>query len=375
MSPVAILVRWLAGAAAVCGSMHAVSGATGVTLTQGGKAVQAPQGTNGIAFLGTRVTIRSDQFGTAQSYQLDGLPPGLKASAQGVVTGIPTASGEFPVSVTGFQFSNGGGFASFGDYTVVIVDGVPVVTPPQVDAPPLAQSGDLNGTVTLSVGASGTDLQYQWIKDDNDILGRTASSLVLTPLQPSDGGLYKVRIFNSAGSITTTAVRVSVIVPPPAVSPLPLAVSLYEGEPLRVQAQATGFGVLTFQWGLNGLPLVGFTSPVLLRDPVEAGFAGVYSVAVTDGVGTTTPGGPIQVTVVPAPVLRWVNGSPGAGPSLEGDTIPGRQYGLETTVSLSSPAWTEVSVRTAAATVTRFDGATTAGGEQFWRLHAKPLVQ
>ena len=375
VSPIVQIVRWLAGAAAVWGSMHAVSGATGVTLTQGGKVVQSPQGTNGIAFQGTRVTIRSDQFGTSQAYRFVGLPPGLNGSSQGVVTGVPTAAGEFPVTVTGWQFSNASGFNFFADYSVVVVEGTPVVTAPQVGVPPLAQSGNLNGTVTLSVGASGTDLQYQWIKDTSDIPGRTASSLVLSPLQPSDGGLYQVRIFNSAGSTTTTAVRVLVIVPPPVVNPLPFTLSFYEGEPLRVEAHATGFGVLNYQWGLNGVPLVGFSSPVLLRDPVEAGFAGVYSVAVTDGVGATTPGGTVQVTVVSAPILRWVSGNPGVGPSLEGETIPGRGYGLESTASLNPPAWTEVSVQTAVGTVTRFDGATTTGTRQFWRLRAKPLAQ
>jgi hypothetical protein len=259
VSPVVQIVRWLAGAAAVCGSLHAVSGATGVTLTQGGRVVQSPQGTNGIAFQGTRVTIRSDLFGTAQSYQFDGLPPGLNGSAQGVVTGVPTAAGEFPVTVTGWQRSNASGFNFSVDYSVVVVEGAAVLIPPKVDAAPVGQTNVLNGTVTLSVGASGSDLKFQWIKDRSDLTGRTASSLVLSPLQPSDAGLYQVRITNGAGSITTTAVRVGVIIPPPVLQPTPEAVTLYEGEVLRIKVQASGFGPLAYQWNRNGLPEVGFT--------------------------------------------------------------------------------------------------------------------
>ena len=35
LSPLVALLRWAAGAAAVAGSFHAVSGATGLTMTQG----------------------------------------------------------------------------------------------------------------------------------------------------------------------------------------------------------------------------------------------------------------------------------------------------------------------------------------------------
>ena len=77
LSPVLFLTRWLCGAAAVTGAMHAVSGATGLTLTQGGKSVKSSTGTNGVVFAGTRITVRSDLFGNAQSYEFDGLPTGL----------------------------------------------------------------------------------------------------------------------------------------------------------------------------------------------------------------------------------------------------------------------------------------------------------
>ena len=99
---IVLLFRWLAGVAALEGSLHAVSGATGLTLTQGGKGVSAARGTNGIPFLPTRVSIISN-YGTAAAFSFDGLPPGLKGTAQGVVTGVPEQAGVFTVTVTGWQ--------------------------------------------------------------------------------------------------------------------------------------------------------------------------------------------------------------------------------------------------------------------------------
>ncbi len=189
LSPMVFLVRWLTGAAALSGSLDAVSGATGLTLTQGGKSAKSSTGTNGVVFAGTRITVRSDLFGNAQSYEFDGLPPGLVGSAQGVVTGIPGAAGTFDVTVTGWQRSGFSGFNFTSSYTVLILEGTPTA-PPQIDTPPQTQSGMPGDTITLSVAASGIGLSYQWIKDGQELPGQTSSTLVLSPLQPSDAGKY-----------------------------------------------------------------------------------------------------------------------------------------------------------------------------------------
>jgi hypothetical protein len=44
LSPIMAIIRWAAGAAAVAGSFHAVSGATGMTVTQGTSTTTSPRG-------------------------------------------------------------------------------------------------------------------------------------------------------------------------------------------------------------------------------------------------------------------------------------------------------------------------------------------
>ncbi len=362
-APVVAAVRWLISVAALGGVVHAVSGATGVTITQGGKSVKTSVGTNGIPFAGTRISIRSDQFGNALSYEFDGLPPGLTGSSQGVVTGIPTQPGEYPVTVTGWQTSRFSGFNFSVGYVITILEAAPTA-PPQVDVPPSPQSAPLDGTVTLSVTASGVGLSYQWIKDGQELPGQTASSLVLSPLQISDAGSYQVRVSNSLGSVTTPAVAVKVLVPGPTLEPLPSELALHAGEDFALTAAASGTEPIQYQWMLNGLDLPGATSARFSRSGVDSTLAGTLSVRATDAAGGIATSGPITLTVAPPPTLRWA----ASGSVLEAVTIPGRSYRLESRAELESGTWSEVSTTLSADSLTRWDAALGAAPTAFLRL-------
>ncbi len=72
-------------------------------------------------------------------------------------------------------------------------------------------------TIQLTVGAVGSWLEYQWeregvmLQDGPGVSGANAATLVLSGLQSADAGLYRVRVTNCAGGVTSTAVRVDVI--------------------------------------------------------------------------------------------------------------------------------------------------------------------
>ncbi|MBO4715966.1 MAG: SUMF1/EgtB/PvdO family nonheme iron enzyme [Verrucomicrobia bacterium] len=64
---------------------------------------------------------------------------------------------------------------------------------------------------TLSVRATGTEpLSYQWYKDDILISGATDSSYTIDSVQKSDEGSYTVTVSNSAGSVTSSTVALTV---------------------------------------------------------------------------------------------------------------------------------------------------------------------
>jgi hypothetical protein len=270
--------------------------------------------------------------------------------------------------VTGWQRSGFSGFNFALDYVVSIVDAV-ASAPPQVDVPPQGQSVVVGSVLTLSVSASGTGLTFQWIKDGQELPGQTGSSLVLDPVALTDSGGYQVRVSNSAGAVTTTAVQVLVSAPAPQVSPLPARVPLYAGEALQLKVTATGAEPLSYQWAFNGLPLAGETTSTLVRSGVDSGSAGTWSVVVTDSTGGKSTGGPVEVTVTNAnPALRWVDPGIGAAPALEVVSIPGRTYRLESTGSLGDGLWTEVNSVKAIDSSTRWTVGAPTEASRVWRV-------
>ena len=83
--------------------------------------------------------------------------------------------------------------------------------PPSIAAQPVSLTASAGGSATFTVGAVGTaPLSYQWLKNGVNIGGATAASLTLNSVSVGDEADYSVRISNSAGSLTSTAVRLRV---------------------------------------------------------------------------------------------------------------------------------------------------------------------
>ena len=88
--------------------------------------------------------------------------------------------------------------------------------PPSItqDLQPLA--GPAGGSVTLTVGATGNNLTYQWrknglpIQNGGDISGANTATLTINPLNPADVGVYSVAIFGPAGSTVSSGASVNI---------------------------------------------------------------------------------------------------------------------------------------------------------------------
>jgi hypothetical protein len=122
----------------------------------------------------------------------------------------PGDSGAYYAVVT-----NTGGVAISSPATVTVnavtTPPVVVVVPPTVAAPPVAAALLLGAGHQLTVTATGTaPFSYQWFRDAAPIPGATASSLTLQTVRLSDAGSYTVVVRNSAGSITSAPVTVTV---------------------------------------------------------------------------------------------------------------------------------------------------------------------
>lgn len=75
---------------------------------------------------------------------------------------------------------------------------------------------------------------------------------------------------------------------PPTIEVHPVGRSMVTGSSLMFTVSASGTGVLGYQWLFNGQPIAGATLAVYTIPFVNVPHAGLYSVRVTDSVGSTT---------------------------------------------------------------------------------------
>lgn len=185
--------------------------------------------------------------------------------------------------------SNAYGSATAGPFSVTIM------APPQITLQPANQTVAYGGTVTLSVTATGGNLEYQWYF--TDAMGVSSSpessqiygpTLTISNVQPNYAGTYTVLIWNSDGRVTSAPAILSVTnVPPPQFS----QVSNQYGQ-VNV-AYNWGFTATNFplQYAASGLP------PGLTIDPASGAISGIPTTAGTYPVtlSATNDGGTTQV--------------------------------------------------------------------------------
>jgi hypothetical protein len=90
-----------------------------------------------------------------------------------------------------------------------------VLFPPVIAQQPQNRAAVVGGTAQFSVSVTGnTNRTFQWQLSETDMPGRTNSTLVITNIQPSDFGGYRVIVSNPDGSITSQVAHLTVAVQP-----------------------------------------------------------------------------------------------------------------------------------------------------------------
>ena len=191
-------------------------------------------------------------------------------------------------------------------YTVVVTSGstsvtsssasLQVVQPsvPTIATAPAPQTVAAGGSAQFSVVANGSPLlTYQWQKNNVNIDGATAATYTTPTLQTTDSGSsYDVVVTNSAGTVTSTAAKLTVTAgtAPTIVTP-PVGAAVSAGQPVTLSVVAAGSGPLHYQWLLNTTTNVGTDSSTFSIAAAQTSDAGTYTVVVTNGSGSVTSGG------------------------------------------------------------------------------------
>src|SRR5262249_29429108 len=108
-------------------------------------------------------------------------------------------------------------------------------------------------------------------------------------------GDYTVTATNGAGTITSSAARLTVVSPPALAQP-PRSQQALLGSAVTFTATVNGDGPFTYQWRKDGNAIVGATSATLVLATVGGADAGAYSVVVT-GFGGSSASSPALLTV------------------------------------------------------------------------------
>jgi len=199
-----------------------------------------------------------------------------------------------------------------GDYYAIVtnswgsatsaVAAITVMVPPTIITQPESQTVPIGAPLSLAVEAEGPALQYRWTRNNTVIPSATGPTLTIASAQSGDGGNYVVRVSNTAGSVRSTTARVTMVtmVAPTITTPLQDQ-NIALGNSLSLSVQATGSTPLSYQWSFNGSPISDATNQTFQIAAVQTNNAGVYSVIVSNPVGSASAAA--TVTIAAAPVV------------------------------------------------------------------------
>lgn len=243
---------------------------------------------------GSSATFSVTASGTAPlTYQWykDGVAVSGATSSTLTVSSVTSAkAGGYYVTVT-----NGSGSTTSSTATLT------VVTAPVITTQPASQSVDLNSPATFTVVASGSGLSYQWYKNGLAVSGATGASYTVLSTIANEGE-YRVKVTNSAGSVTSNIARLTVV-GPPTITTQPGGTTVGVGSTATFSVVASGTGSLTYQWYKNGAAISGatgtsYTTPATVTGDNSA----TFYVRVTNSAGTTQSN-TVTLTVDQAPVI------------------------------------------------------------------------
>ncbi len=159
-------------------------------------------------------------------------------------------------------------------------------------------------TVTLTVTADGTaPFNYQWKKDAVNITGANAGVFTLANVQLTASGAYTVSVANSAGSVLSPKLTLTVKAPAtaPTIITQPKSQSVLVGGSATFSVVAAGTGPLTYQWQKDGVnwafPNTSATTATFTNPNLQPNDAGVYTCVVTGPGGSVTSSGAILAIV------------------------------------------------------------------------------
>jgi len=161
---------------------------------------------------------------------------------------------------------------------------------------------------TMEVIATSPDaspLTYSWFKNGVAITGATANQYNISSFSAADAASYTVKVGNACGTLTlSSAVQLTASTVPVITSIFNTPTTICVGADFSTSVTATTNvgGTLSYQWKRAGSLIPGATNATLNLAALQTTDAGVYTVDVSNGCGTTSSGN-LQINVSPKPII------------------------------------------------------------------------
>jgi alpha-tubulin suppressor-like RCC1 family protein len=311
--------------------------------------------------------------------------PGATASSYHLAATTPADSGRlWRVLVT----AGGATVASSPSHLTV----TPAAQAPAIAAQPANQNVTEPATATFSVTATGTEPRYQWQESRDgggtwaDIDGAISASYT-TPATgvANNGTRLRVRVSNTAGSVTSAAATLGVSAAPtgnaaPAITTQPGSQSVAAGGSVTFSAAVSGTPAPTLQWqrsnngGASWADIAGATGNAYTLTNAAASDNGArLRLVATNSAGSVTSAvATLTVTAAPAaPVLTTQpqNATVAVGASahfsVAASGVPTPTFQWQSSVN-QGQTWTSI----AGATAASYDTPATAAGDNGKRFRA-----
>jgi hypothetical protein len=165
---------------------------------------------------------------------------------------------------------------------------------PRIFQHPMSRNVTNGQTVRFDVGVTGPGIgqspgpgqvpyRFQWLRQEDDLVGETNSSLVINNAQYLHSGLYSVTVRNPFGEVTSRQAFLRVTSPPVILEP-PEGVRAIPGQKVTFRVKAVGTPTLRYEWFRDGVRLPNQIE-ASLDLTASAATAGRYHVRVLNNLG------------------------------------------------------------------------------------------
>jgi len=219
------------------------------------------------------------------SYSIDNLSPSVASvvieNNQLNLNGL--TSGTRSVTVTAKDLDNKSVTQTF-TITVDTSYQTPTITKQPVSQTIVASG---NTTVTFNVEATGSNLTYQWRKNEVPINTETFSTLTLTNVSSAAAGSYDVIVSNANTTIASKKASLTLL-SPITITKQPISQTVVAGSTVTLSVSATGSS-LSYKWRKDDMDLTpSQTGSKLVLPNIQNSTTGNYDVVISNAASTAT---------------------------------------------------------------------------------------